>query len=149
MEKELPTFRPSVCNRIDRNTSGIVLCGRSLPGLQYLNAGIRERRIRKFYRTICVGAVREAGEIEGCLTKSGTRNRVSISRSSGQFGAAAPGGGKASPIRTAYRPIFATDDFTLLEVELITGKSHQVRAHLADIGHPVIEIGRASCRERV
>ncbi len=138
LEKDLPTFRPSVCNRIDRNTSGIVLCGRSLPGLQYLNAGIRERRIRKFYRTICVGAVREAGEIEGCLTKSGTRNRVSISRSSGQFGAAAPGGGKASPIRTAYRPIFATDDFTLLEVELITGKSHQVRAHLADIGHPVI-----------
>ena len=68
-EQELAFFRPSVCNRLDRNTSGIVLCGKSLAGLQYLSSCIKERRIRKFYRTICTGSLEKAAIVRGYLEK--------------------------------------------------------------------------------
>lgn len=132
-EGELSSFRPSVCNRLDRNTSGIVLCGKSLAGLQYLSSCIRERRIRKFYRTICVGAIPESGEIHGYLVKDSARNRVYISRVEDLSSPE-----KGSLIQTVYKPLLSTENYTLLEVELITGKSHQIRAHLASMGHPLI-----------
>lgn len=134
LEEELRAFHPSVCNRLDRNTSGIVLCGKSLAGLQYLSKCIRERSVRKFYRTICVGEMKKAGTVQGYLVKDTVRNRVTVSNVS-------PAGlseKKASLIHTAYSPIAVTDAYTLLEIELITGKSHQIRAHLASMGHPLI-----------
>lgn len=127
--EELSFFRPSVCNRLDRNTSGIVLCGKSLAGLQYLGKCVRERSIGKYYRAICVGALREAAAIHGYLVKDTARNRVTVS--------AVPPAENASLIHTAYSPVAVTDAFTLLEVELVTGKSHQIRAHLASMGHPL------------
>ena len=137
---ELRLFRPSVCNRLDRNTSGLVLCGKSLPGSQALSELIRSRALRKFYRTLCVGRLGAdvpgtATEIRGYLQKDSRTNRVTI-------GSQPPG----EYIRTAYRPLrhfyIPADSrslcFTEVEVELITGKTHQIRSHLASLGHPIL-----------
>ena len=141
-EEELHTFRPSVCNRLDRNTSGLVLCGKSLHGSQTLSELIRTRQIQKYYRTICVGKIDAPAYIEGYLEKDERTNKVRISprREDGDL------------IRTAYRPLSANEKFTLLEVELITGKTHQIRAHLASIGHPLIgdyKYGRREINSRL
>lgn len=144
LAEELNTFRPSVCNRLDRNTSGIVLCGKSLAGLQYLSRCVKERSLKKLYRTICVGELRDAAEISGYLVKDSARNRVTLLQ--------AKESGQASYIETSYRPIRVHNGYTLLEVELITGKTHQIRAHLSGIGHPLIgdcKYGDSRCNRRL
>ncbi len=161
--KELETFRPGVCNRLDRNTSGIVLCGKSLEGLQYLGKCIKEHRMRKLYRTICVGKIEGPMTLEGFLHKEDADNRVTVrqwSASGKTMGTPSgrgpsseePSKGEYSPICTVCRPLKATHDYTLAEVELVTGKSHQIRAHLAGIGHPLIgdaKYGRESVNRRM
>ena len=135
-EEELETFHPSVCNRLDRNTSGIVLCGTTLPGSQMLSRVIRDRIVRKFYHTICVGKVRQDARIDGFLQKDEAANKVYIRAASKSAEDSADKG--ESYIKTAYHPLQCSDQYTLLEVELITGKTHQIRAHLASISHPLI-----------
>lgn len=127
--EQLQSFRPSVCNRLDRNTSGIVAAGKTLAGLQMLSGLFRERNLHKYYVCLAEGALQKPQHIRGYLTKDEKKNQVAISQKPDQA---------AAFIETAYRPIAAGEGITLLEVELITGKTHQIRGHLASIGHPII-----------
>lgn len=129
--EELQTFRPSACNRLDRNTSGIVLCAKSVPGAQMLSKALKMRSLHKFYRLYVKGSLTEERTIEGFLHKDTKSNKVKIHSTE-------EGKGKDSYILTRYIPIQQEKDKTLLEVELITGKPHQIRAHLASIGHPLL-----------
>lgn len=132
--EELQTFHPSVCNRLDRNTSGIVLCGKSLAGSQALSRIIKERSLQKFYHTICVGMLTEKQHLKGYLHKNHKNNKVTVCNSLPESTA----NKDYSPIETAYCPLVSEQNYTLLEVELITGKTHQIRSHLAYTGHPII-----------
>ena len=125
-------YSAGICNRLDRNTSGIVAAGKSLTGLKELSALIKEHSVRKLYRCIVHGKVTEEEHLKGYLIKDEKNNKVSI-----YDGKDAPSD-DADYIETLYRPLMANDSYSLLEVELITGKSHQIRAHLASIGHPIV-----------
>ncbi len=128
-EDQLTTFRPSVCNRLDRNTSGIVICGKSLAGLQEMSRLLKERRIHKYYRCIVKGELRGEHHLKGYLYKDRRTNKAAVSDHPA---------GDALPIETRYRAAACANGCTELEVLLITGRSHQIRAHLASIGHPVL-----------
>lgn len=120
-------FVPSVCNRLDLNTSGIVTMGKNLNAVQELNRGFRDKIIDKYYLTVVKGVVDKAGTVEGYHIKS-DNNVACIS--------SADNGG--SFVRTHYKPLKTNGEYTLLEVKLETGKSHQIRVCMKYINHPII-----------
>ena len=122
-------FRPSVANRLDRNTSGIVLCGISTKGLQFLSRVLKERDLSKYYLALVAGHAPRPCLIKGYLTKDEKKNIAIFSEN--------PREGSV-PIETEYHILAAGDDVSLLRIRLITGKSHQIRAHLAAKGYPIL-----------
>lgn len=136
-ETQLRTFKPSVCNRLDRNTSGLVLCGVSLMGSQELSRIIRERRIDKYYYTIVKGNMTETQDITAYLVKDDKKNTVTIRDSVEEIRRAAGDLGY-DKIHTIFQPVRTNGKYTELKVKLITGKTHQIRAQLQHMGYPVI-----------
>lgn len=128
-ENDLKSFKPGICNRLDRNTSGIVVAGKTLASLQTMAEVFRDRSIHKFYKCIVKGTISKKQYIEGYLVKDEKTNKVTVTKEKRKEGIF---------IQTEYEPLELNSEHSLLEVKLITGRSHQIRAHLSSIDHPII-----------
>ena len=136
--REENAFTPALCNRIDRNTGGIVIAAKNAEALRVLNEKIRERELSKFYLCICLGRPEPPqGRIECFLRKDSKTNTVRV------YHHPVPDGRSAV---TLYETLETRDRLSLVEVELLTGRTHQIRASFADMGHPLLGDGKYGSR---
>lgn len=132
--REENSFTPALCNRIDRNTGGIVIAAKTAEALRIMNQKIRDREIDKRYLAIVEGTLsRKEGSLTGFLFKDAKKNRVFVTD--------APQPGSKS-CRTDYRVLASRAGLSLVECRLITGRTHQIRAQFAHVGHPLLGDGK-------
>ncbi len=128
------TFSPSLANRIDRNTGGIVIAAKNAEALRILNDKIKNREIEKYYLTVVHGKMeRESDTLTAYLTKDTRKNKVTVSDKETD---------KSKKIVTKYTVLDYQNGNSLLEIDLKTGRTHQIRAHMAYIGHPLLNDGK-------
>lgn len=141
-DPNVPGFVPSPAHRLDRNTSGLVVYGKTDAGLKQLAELFKERdKIHKAYLALVLGDIKEDGKVDLPLWKDTEKGRVYVK--------SLQNGGKTA--LTLYHPVKRYGDYTLIEVELVTGRTHQIRVHMAAIKHPLVGDEKygdfASCRE--
>ena len=132
--REENAFTPSLCNRIDRNTGGIVIAAKTAEALRVMNQKIKDRELDKRYLAIVEGTPKpREGSLKGYLFKDARKNRVFVTDT--------PQSG-AKSCQTNYRTLASRDGLSLVECELITGRTHQIRAQFAHAGHPLLGDGK-------
>lgn len=132
--REENAFTPALCNRIDRNTGGIVIAAKNAEALRILNQKIKDREIDKRYRAIVEGTPKpKEGVLKGYLFKDAVKNRVFVTDT--------PQAGSKS-CETRYRVLQSKNGLSLVECELVTGRTHQIRAQFAHAGHPLLGDGK-------
>lgn len=121
------SFSPAFCNRLDRNTSGLVIAAKNAEALRIVNAKIKKREIKKYYLALCEGIINKGEEISANLTRGEKKVKITDSATD-----------NSKAVRLRYTPLETRDNLTLVEIELMTGRTHQIRAQMSHIGHPLL-----------
>ncbi len=128
-KESLQKFRPSVCNRLDRNTSGLILCSKTFEGSRYLSDKIKEKDLEKYYMALVSGKFEGPETDIKYVVKNEKENKLEFVSENTEG---------AMMIKTGFEPVKCGDKISLVKVRLYTGKSHQIRAHLSYLGYPIL-----------